>query len=415
MSSQILIPILFIVFCWLIYQASKRQPERFSFSEVLTILGVRVLLGFLYGYIFAKYFNGDDTWYFHKGSIEEQAKLLSNPLQFLADFNPYPAFQRNESWSAGWYYYLSDLEFWLLTKPMAIFNLITNGNYYANVVCFNFLLCWGSIWLFRFFNNTYPNRRRLVFFSVFILPVPLFWMTGIRAEGWLLLFIAGALLSFERLTDRIKLGNLLWFLASIIGILILRSMLLFLLLPTMLCWWIQVKKGWRPWKPLALVFGLGLLVFFGSTLLDANANLPNIIIKRQAAFFALNGQTRIPLDTLSNQPQSFLKIFPQAVGNSFVRPFIWEAKGWLQVISSFSTMFLLVLIFAFFIRPRNSYTQLYAQPASFYPAVFAVLLYLFIGYTIPFPGAIIRYKSIGEWFLVVPLILSIRWKNTIKL
>lgn len=401
-----LIPLLFLLFTWIFY---KMQRDGFTIKESGLILGYRIILGCLYGFIFARYFNGDDTWYFHRGSLEEHQKLLNDPIQFFTDLNPIPAFERNEGWWQGWYYYLSDLEFWLLTKPMALFNFISRGNYYVNVVFFNFLTCWGSVWLYRLFLPAFPNKRKEVFFFVFFFPFPLFWMTGIRAEGWLLFFLALALWRFSGWMKEKKIRHLFSFVLALAGMIILRSVLVFILLPILAAWWLQERRSWPAWRSMILVFGISGALFWASKWLDAEHNAPQMIVQKQAAFFALHGQTRFQLDTLEATPTSYLTLLPQAVANTFLRPYLWEAKGFLQWISAGSTLFLWALILLFV--TQKAWRRIGKWPPFLlYTALFGFLLYLFIGYTVPFPGAIIRYKSLGEYFLLLPLLLNINWR-----
>ena len=58
---------------------------------------------------------------------------------------------------------LSDLEFWAITKPLALFNLYSRGNYYVNVVFFNLLTFWGQYLVFKLFAARFPGRRRGVY------------------------------------------------------------------------------------------------------------------------------------------------------------------------------------------------------------------------------------------------------------
>ena len=151
MAPVVLIVFFYFFFVWVLSRWSKKYPGALSTKEIAFAFGLKILSGILYGYIFLVLYKGDDTWYFHNGSLEEKEKLLNHPFQFFADFNPIPAFERNESFAQGWYYYLSDLEFWLLSKPMAIVNLISHGNYYVNLVFFNFIVFWGQLWLFQLY------------------------------------------------------------------------------------------------------------------------------------------------------------------------------------------------------------------------------------------------------------------------
>lgn len=410
MWTILLIPFLVALFSWLLYWLNKSNAYAFSFREIALIYVYRVAIGCLYGYIFARYYHGDDTWYFHNGSIEEQQKLLRDPVQFFLDPNPIPSFQQNHGLLQGWYYYLSDLEFWWLTKPMALFNFISRGNYYVNITFFNFLTIWGSIWLYRLFLPLYPNNKRNLFIILFLLPFPLFWMTGIRAEGWLLFFIALALKNFVRVLKHPKTSNWVGLLIAFIGILILRSVLLFLLIPVLACWWLYIKKNIKPIKSFLLVFGIGLVLFWGSTYISSTHNLPQVVIKRQQAFLALHGQTRFELDSLQANPISFLQIFPQAINNTIFRPYLWEAKGLLQWITAGSVLFLLASFIIYLLRRPSNDPIKRQDPLVLSTILFGLLLYIFIGYTVPFPGAIVRYKSLGEYFLLLSLLAGIKWK-----
>ncbi len=195
----------------------------------------------LYGYIFLTWYNGDDTWYFHNGSIDEYQKLLKSPARFIGDLNPVNAFNRHETFSKGWYYYLSDLEFWLISKPMALFNILSGGNYYVNVMFFNFIVCWGHLWLFQLFLKEFPQQRKALFIAVFLIPTVVFWLSGIRGDGYIIFFLGLLLLHFNNWVKKGKVNSWIFILIGMAGIIILRSVLILLLIPALLSWWITIR------------------------------------------------------------------------------------------------------------------------------------------------------------------------------
>ena len=95
-----------------------------------------------------------------------------------------------------------------------------------------------------------------------------------------------------------------------------------------------------------------------------------------------------------------------AMVNTLVRPFIWEANGFLQVITALeTTIFLLsILCIVYF----ADWKAVVSDPWISGAILFSLSLFLFIGLTIPFPGAIIRYKAIPELLLLLGLLPATR-------
>lgn len=391
----------FLGYAFLLRRWWDRQAATLPFQWVLGAYLFRIALGLLYGFIYLKFYQGDDTWYFNRGAEEEFRKLMQDPLQFFRDPDPVAAFAKYPSFSENWYYYLSDLEFWMITKPLALVYVITGGNYYLNVVFFNALTLWGSLWLYRFIARQLPHFHKTAFFWLCFFPPLVFWWSGIRADGLLLMFSALLLTCFGGLLQQGG-SRRFWagLLIGITGIIILRSVLLLVWIPALTCWYLHHRSRLRPWKMILGVYGVGLLLFFGSALVSPNRNLPNIVVHRQQEFFKLDGKTRFQLDSLAPDPLRFLEVAPQAVEHTLLRPYLWEAKGPLQWLTAGDVLLMLLLLLYIFWKgtyPGAGGTSI--PPELLYPALFGFTLYLFIGYTIPFPGAIVRYKVQGEIFL----------------
>jgi len=415
MLQTLLIIIFFFIFLFLLRRWNRKGPGALSLKELSIAYGLKVVLGLVYGYIFITWFGGDDTWYFHNGSIEEYQKLIKDPWQFIADLNPVPAFQRNESFSRGWYFYLSDLEFWMLSKPMAIFNFISGGNYYVNVVFFNFIVCWGHIWLFRLYVREFPQKRKALFIAIFLIPGIVFWLSGIRGDGLIVFFLGLLMIQFHNWLKHPNIISLLYIFLAMAGITILRSVLLLLLIPALLSWFVSVRFRSKLLLTSLIVYGTTLILFFGSLWISTERNLPSFVADRQAEYFKLRGNTRFDLDTLQPTFNSYITILPQSINNSFFRPYLWEARGYLQITAALETILLLLVFVLFLWKKEENWKQLLQHPLIVIPSLFAITLFIFIGYTIPFPGATIRYKIPAELLLFIALVLLIDWKKLYKL
>src|SRR3954462_3400247 len=112
---------------------------------------------------------------------------------------------------------------------------------------------------------------------------------------------------------------------------------------------------------------------------------------------SLKGNTEFQLNRLEPNIPSFGKTFPQAFANTFLRPYPWEAKGALQLLASAEVIF----FWCIFVLSISRLKQVIAEPLAWFILLFAVSAYLFIGLTVPFPGAIVRYKIVPELLLFV--------------
>ncbi|HUP13133.1 MAG TPA: hypothetical protein VM187_12990, partial [Niastella sp.] len=75
------------IFIFLIYRLI-RNKSLLTVPELSLAFIFKVALGCLYGYIYKRFYNGDDTWMYHKHSLEEQQLLFNDPALFVTKLGP---------------------------------------------------------------------------------------------------------------------------------------------------------------------------------------------------------------------------------------------------------------------------------------------------------------------------------------
>jgi hypothetical protein len=250
---------------------------------------------------------------------------------------------------------------------------------------------------------------------IFMVPTIVFWLSGIRGDGIIVFFLGLLLIHFHKLVNRGRYRSWVYVIIGLAGITILRSVLILLLIPALVSWWITVRFTTPVWLTSALVYGSCVLLFFGSLVVSPKNNLPSFVANRQYEYFRLRGSTRFHLDSLQPTVSSFVKVLPQSVNNSFFRPYLWESKGLFQLGAALEVLVFLLLAFLYAFKKEKSFKEHFKSPLILFPFLFAITLYIFIGYTIPFPGAIIRYKIPAELLLSIVMASGINWKFLIKL
>ncbi|MGB8194569.1 MAG: hypothetical protein WCF67_21740 [Chitinophagaceae bacterium] len=403
--------ILILILCLLFIRRTTKN-KTLSRPEILLGFIFKVAMGCLYGYIFQKYYGGDDTWMLHNGSLQEYDKLMHNPLQFFADLDPTASFRRNNSFTEGWYFLLSDLEYWIITKPLAVFNMVSRGNYYINVIFFNLLTFWGQYLLYKLFAARFPNRSRLAVLIIFFLPSAAFWLSGIRPDGWIMVAMGITLYYFHAWLSSGNIKHALLVLIGLAGLIIFRSPFLLILGSGLIAWYISEKRSLSAGKVFAVVYGVAVVFFFATSLISPSVNMLTYVVHRQQEFFQLQGNTVYKLNALRPDVSSFLQTFHQALINTLFRPLPWEAKGILQWVAAIETMFTWFMLVASLLIARRIGAN--TNPVIWLCLLFGIFLYLFIGYTVPFPGAIARYKVIPELLLILAAGASTRFPERHK-
>ena len=151
------------------------------------------------------------------------------------------------------------------------------------------------------------------------------------------------------------------------------------------------------------------VIFFLTAVLPGSFDLPLKMADRQHAFLQLSGNSYLPIDTLNRKASSYVKILPQALNHVIYAPYISEAKGILYIFSFLEIVFFFFLIIRMILKPSADFKKLLNDPLILSFITFALLNYIIIGYTVPFLGAIVRYKASFE---IIFIIVFLQMQNT---
>ncbi len=403
----ITLAVLFVLTRWL----TRKFDPAFGDRPLIVALGLHVAMALLYGYIFWHFYGGDDTWMLNQESIEARDLIIHQPGIFWRELNPF--------WMVGEYgrargltLFRQQVEESLITLPLALFNGFSRGHYYTNVLAFVGMSFWGSFWFFQLLRRLWPSGTGWSFWVVFGYLPTVFWLSGLRKDP--LIFMAFALCLWQawkwwRLR-RAAAGG--WMLVALGFLFFLRPLMAVVLAPALVALaWLRWRVAGRqtiaagrspsPARVLLVVYGLSLLAFLATAALPGKANLLEAVVSRQQEYRALDGKTRIALDTLEATPASFLRGFPQALSNVWLHPSPSEVRGALPALMLAQNIFIICMVALALWRWKRLRAVLTAGPFPRIFCWFALFVCLSIGYTVPFPGAIIRYRVIPELCLLV--------------
>ena len=397
------------------FRASGIRP-----SMLLLLFGLRVGAGCLHNWVAWRFFpNHGDIWFFFRESLVTKQELFTDFHRFLAN---------NSVWAYMPYNTIEIMH--------AIFDVFSFDNLYINTLFFSFLVFGGSIALFRLFRDVFQNQL-LAACCALLIPSTLFWTACIHKEGLLFMLLGFFYFHFYRgIKNGWTAGRVLGCFFLFLSAVFFRANTVVTVLPALFLW-IAAEK-W-PAHRVKIVFGslLGVLIIVCILNPGGLLTVPlQYLCERQQEFLVLKGNSGVYLPALQPTPASFWKTLPFAALNGFFQPL--PGSGGQFIYLAFSAEIILIWLIVLFsltrwfisrrsaprptppngphpsAGPFNPAQGSSLNPPPTSPAfalsclLFAFTGMLLIGFTVPFVGTIVRYRSIYLPFLLAPCLYSLR-------
>ncbi|MFS8083362.1 MAG: hypothetical protein ACMG51_07915, partial [Ginsengibacter sp.] len=160
------------------------------------------------------------------------------------------------------------------------------------------------------------------------------------------------------------------------------------------------------------VMVISAIAFFCVRYLIPALDFPEFVASRQRSFIALTGNSALNINPLYASFRSFMNNIPQALNHTLLRPYLSEIRTleYLPFALELIVFEILFLIYIFFRKKIVEY-----DPYIYFCVFFCLAMMLAIGYTVPFIGAFVRYRSFYFLFLICPLTALTNWRKFGKL
>jgi hypothetical protein len=376
---------------------------------LIAIFFIKILAAWLYGIFYSQdaYLANSDTWRYYTLSLKETDWLLHDPVAFFVDLFQ-SGYDRPSHLFSSHASYWNDLKDNVIVKSIAVCNVLTFRNYYANAVIFNLVYFIGPVLLFGVAVRFCNLRKWVLVILVFFLPSFLFWQSGLHKDGLIFTCIMVIVNRFYQLVEQGRTIN--W---KQIGSLIIASVLLFsfrnymllMMIPALGVWWLIKKMRTSGWWLSISIYGLMALIFFTSAHVVSSLNFMQYVVDRHNEFVSLGGGSQIQLPQLEAGWKSFLSYLPSALDMAFVRPYLSES-GSITYLAAFTEQIFMLFFTVYLLTPysknirysNHSYT---CMGLAGFLLFFSISILLLAGYTVTLSGAIVRYRSMILPFLML--------------
>ena len=411
--SYLFFVIYLILFCWLIIKIKFINDAGLGNRLIIVLFLVRIAAGLINGYINLHHYPNADAATYHNYALIEYDLLLDHPKEFFTNIFAYH--HQNSGFFDITDSFWNNLRSDLVIKLLAFFDIFSRGNFFINVIFFNFLVFFGSVCFYRIFISLFPDKKILLILILFALPSLIYFTSGIHKDG--LVFLGLGIVSYNLfflVKKQFSIAKFLWLLAGLIIIFLFRNFVLLTLVPALASWVIAEKNKKFKLQIFIICYLFFIGLFFGLGYLHPALDLPQYVSTRQIAFvqIAKGGQSAININPLFPGFRSFLNNAPQALNHTLMRPYLTEKFELIYLPPQIEIFVFQVLFFIFLL-----FRSIDKKPDAFvyFCIFFSMSMFLMIGYTIPIMGAIVRYRSIYLPLLAIPFLCYTDWGKIRKL
>jgi len=383
-----------------------------AYKYYLKGLFVKIGGGFIFCCIYCFYYDGGDTnAYWQSAGILN--KMMSKYFSVYLDIMAGNLTKTNLycfDYTTGFPDYWKDPQSFSTVRFTSPLYLLTVQSYFTCTLLVS-ALTYAGVWrLYLLFAREFPGLEKQFAIAILFFPSLVFWGSGIMKDTYTLSaacwFTYSVYMVFIR-REKI-LPNIFWMIATTYVMIVFKPYIFIALMPGTLIWVsfkrIQLIKN-PVFKLLATPFIISVFLVGGSFVfgsLSANFNqystvegvLNKAVVSQQDLKQEYNKGNSFDIGTFDGSFSSVISKFPLAITAGLFRPFIFEARNPVMLISGIENTFLLIftLIFLFRVGPIKVLKYISKEPLLLFSLTFAIFFAFGIGLSTSNFGALVRYK-----------------------
>lgn len=429
LSDLFITPVYLILFGFAAYLirplVTTRETRKYFFPALYVRFAGAIALGLIYQF----YYAGGDTFnYFTHGSRWIWEAFKSDPLMGIKLLTESGGERVGETfeWSQHIWYYRDEKSFFVV-RITAFFDLFTLHTYSATAL-FYAAFSFSGLWAMYAAINTMYHQPKLLAYAILFVPSVVFWGSGILKDtitlgalGWLT-WATINMVEFRKWSPKYWLIALCmaWMIFSI------KSYIVICYVPLVFVWvYLKQVRNIRNTfvkvsvAPILLVV-FGALGYFSLEQISSQSDKYSLdSFARQAAVTAYDirygwgartgGDGGYDIGLPDGTIGSMVRLMPAAVNVSLFRPYIWEVRNPLMLLSSLEAMgtVLLTLLVLF----KGRFKDLFGDPFLLFCLLFAILFGFAVGVSTFNFGTLMRYKIPMMMFYFIPLAMAYSHKR----
>ena len=370
LQDFIITPVILLFVYVVAYLMRPAVTDKQTSKYFIPGLTVKIIGAITVGFIYQFYYGGGDTFAFHThGSRIIWEAFMESPIKGIKLLLATGEYHGDTFDYASRIWYFRDQQSYMVIRIAAFLDLFTLGTYSATAVLFAVLSFSGMWALFKTFYHAYPALHLQLAIATLFVPSVFFWGSGILKDSISLGCLGWMTYIFYRtaIKRQINLVLIFVFLLCMFLSYSLKKYILLSFLPGLIVWYFAThlslinstlnKILLAPFMiTLALAFGYLAIVKVGED--DARYSLDKIAQTAKITAYDIRygwgarfGEgSGYSLGELDGTFAGMIKLMPAAINVSLFRPYLWEVKNPLMLLSAIEALVLLILTLWFLIQ-----------------------------------------------------------------
>lgn len=405
-------PVILLLAYVVAYMARPWLTDEVNRGYFMPALTLKIIGALAVGFIYQFYYGGGDTFSYHtQGSRHIWNAFMNSPATGIKLL----MYDGSGAPPLGTYAYASKILFlhdpssYTVVKLAAFLDLFTFSAYSATAVLFALLSFFGMWFLFLAFYEDRPAVHGWIATATLFVPSVFFWGSGLLKDTITLSALGVATFTIKNLFihHRFRLSHFLFLLISLYTIFTIKKYILLCYMPAALIW-VSAVNFFRirqvALRALAIPFFVvitALMAYYAVLKIGEDDRLYSIdklattarITAYDIGFYTgQNAGSGYSLGTLDGTFLGMIKLAPQAVNVSLFRPYIWEVRNPLMLLSALESLVMLVVTLYVIARKRTRIISSLGNPSTIFCLVFSITFAFAIGVSTFNFGTLTRYK-----------------------
>jgi hypothetical protein len=417
-----LVPICLVVMYFFANIMRKKYKDHPLQRFIMPALTIRFVCAFLYTLVIGYYYGFGDSHNYYQGVLDMHKAVEDDPAILFDIYtkikvepnDPLYLYFRYDNYGFTHYYMLEPRNY-TVSRFGLPFSLIFNRSFLCISFCISFFSFLGSWQILKMFYDMYPHLYKKMAYAILFLPSLLFWGVSllkdpicVGAMGYFLYAAYNLFIKKQHYVQNIVIIYIMGFL------LFNTKPYILLCLSAVFVLWIFLR--FRDKIEDKTLRGLSTGLFIGIAALSAffltqglaqsedtskfSAEQILSTVQSQQTTFSRNigaqegGGSNFEIGVSSTSPLGLLALFPLGVVNTFFRPFLWDVRSPMMILSALEALAFLALTYMCFRRVGvgETFKTIFSDPVIAFCFVFALLFGGIIGATTINFGALVRYK-----------------------
>ncbi len=430
LRDLIVTPLLFILIYVLAYFVRPKVTDAVTRVYYFPALTVKLFGAIALGVLYQFYYSGGDTFIYHTyGSRIVWQAFIESPLAGFRLLFSDGASQVGIYEYASKIYFFNDPPSYAIVQLASIFDLITFSSYSATALLFA-VFSFAGMWMFFLtFYKQYPHLHRSLALAAFFVPSVFFWGSGVLKDSVTLAFLGIATYQFYKIffEQKITFVNFLILLLALYGIFSIKKFMLQAFLPAAIVW--IFAKNFRHIQSLVLkmiLIPFAIILVIGSAYFailkvgedDARYSISKIAETAKVTAYDIrywsgrDAGSGYELGELDGTIGSMVRLAPQAINVSLFRPYLWEVRNPLMLLSSIESLFLMTFCLYVIAKKRSYFFGAFSNTNVLFTIIFSISFAFAVGVSTFNFGTLARYKIPLLPFFLVALILILDYSKS---